>query len=270
MDPAHAPHKKLEKLQGVLAKCHRILVHAPGDLNRLKALGLIDNVAIFPHGIQDYTSLVSANSHYPKAAQNVGFTIASYGFFLPHKGLLELIEAVALLRKAGQNVRLQMVNAEYPSPESTAEIQKAKKKISGLDLSEYVRMTTDFLSDDESLSLLAAADLIVFPHQNTVESSSAAVRYGLATGRPVAVTPLPIFDDVVSAVYTLPGMTPDQIAQGIRQLLPELAIGTERVRKKITDAARWREAHRYSRLGQRLYGMLQALARQNCQSASQA
>ena len=78
-------------------------------------------------------------------------------------------------------------------------------------------MTTDFLPDDESLALLSAADLIVFPYQDTGESASGAVRYGLAIGKPVAVTPLPIFDDVVLRCLTLPGISPKEIAQGIRQ-----------------------------------------------------
>ncbi len=268
-DPAHVPHKKLEKLKGVLGICHRILVHSPGDLNRLKALGLINNVAIFPHGMRDYTPPSSANPKTTIASKDNCFTIASYGFFLPHKGLLELIEAVALLNQNGQKVRLYMVNAEYPVPESAALIQKAKEKISVLGLSDQVQMITDFLPDDESLSLLADADLIVFPYQDTGESSSAAVHYGLATGRPIAVTPLSIFDDVASAAHTLPGHTPSQIAQGISQLLHEIASGTEKVRKKEAEAARWREAHRYVHLGHRLYGMLQALAQQNCPSASQ-
>jgi glycosyltransferase involved in cell wall biosynthesis len=65
-------------------------------------------------------------------------------------------------------------------------------KISALGLDDRIQMTTEFLPDDESFALLARADLLVFPYQDTGESSSAAVRNGLATGRPVAVTPLPI------------------------------------------------------------------------------
>ncbi len=252
-DPVHIPHKRLEKLRGTLARCHRILVHAPGDLNRLKTLGLIENVALFPHGIRNYTPNLQAHV----VSKEDCFTIVSYGFFLPHKGLLEIIEALALLRQAGKKVRLHMVNAEYPVPESAALIQKAKEKISTLNLSEHIKLTTEFLPDDESISLLAVADLIVFPYQNTGESSSAAVRYGLATGRPVATTPLPIFDDVAPAVYTLPGISPAAIAQGIEQLISEITSETGMAKEK--EAARWRTAHRWVILSQRLYGMLKQL-----------
>ncbi|SMB98229.1 Glycosyltransferase involved in cell wall bisynthesis [Thermanaeromonas toyohensis ToBE] len=252
IDPEHVPHKKLSKLQEPLKRCHRILVHSVSDLNRLKALGLVENVTLFPHGIIDYTPVSHPGS-------TTRFTIASYGFFLPHKGLLELIEAVAMLRLEGFDVSLKMVNAEYPIPESAYLIQEAKKKIREFGISDFVKLTTNFLSDEDSLSLLADADLIVFPYQHTSESASGAVRYGLATGRPVAVTPLAIFDDVSPAVFYLPGFTPKEIAQGIKQLLLDIAADTEPIRAKKEVAKRWVKEHQYSRLGNRLYGMLCAL-----------
>jgi hypothetical protein len=157
-----------------------------------------------------------------------------------------------------------MVNAEYPVPQSAALIEEARTTIFRVVLREHVEMRTDFLADEESFALLSDVDLIVFPYQQTGESSSAAVRYGLATGVPVAVTPLAIFDDVASAVFQLPGQSPDQIASGIRQLLGEVVRDSPVVRDKRESADRWREAHRYSGLGQRLHGMLRGLARQRC------
>lgn len=254
-DPVHVmPHQRLEKIRETLARCHRILVHAPSDLNRLKALGLTENTTLFPHGIRDYTPS-------PSATPGDCFTIASYGFFLPHKGLLELIKAVSLLNTSGRQVRLHLVNAEYPVPESALLIKEAQKKISALSMRDHIQMTTDFLPDDESLALLAQADLLVFPYQNTGESASGAVRQGLATGRPVAVTPLSIFDDVISAAHILPGCSPKDLAQGIELLIQGITNETETIRTKEAEATRWREAHRYVFLGQRLYGMLQALSR---------
>lgn len=258
-DPVHVPHKRLEIISEQLARCHRILVHAPGDLNRLKALGLVDNVALFPHGIRDYSSPQRSANDTGIPSRKSSFTIASYGFFLPHKGLPELIEAVALLKQWGCDVQLEMVNAEYPVPESATLIWEAKGKISKLGLDDQVRMTTDFLPDEESLALLSTADLIVFPYQETGESASGAVRYGLAVGKPVAVTPLSIFDDVAPAVLKLPGVSPSEMARGIQGILGEIARASESCQSKANDAARWRADHGYTRLGLRLYGILSKL-----------
>lgn len=249
VDPVHVPHRKLSMLRSALSRCDRVFVHAIPDMNRLKDLSLVDNVAIFPHGILDYSTKT------PEL--NRVFKVASYGFFLPHKGLLELIEAIGLLRNKGVKVELHMVNAEYPAAESKNIIQKAEEKIIELGLRDVVVLNTAFLPDSECLDKLSGMDLIVFPYQNTGESSSAAVRYGLVTGRPVAVTPLPIFDDVKSAVHHLPGMTPLEIASGIESLIGNIA--SDQGQNVALNAERWREAHRYSKVASRLHNILQAL-----------
>ncbi len=252
-DPTHVmPHKTLKKLLEPLKRCQRILVHTPQDMNRLKDLGLVNNVTLFPHGILDYQAAT-------KSSQTPSFTVASYGFFLPNKGLLELIEAVSILRNDGVDVHLRLVNAKYPKDESERLISIAKQQISNSGLVDHVEMTTDFLTDGESLALLSDADLIVFPYQESGESSSAAVRYGLAVGRPVAVTPMAIFDDVAPAVNYLPGHSPDEIALGIKRLIDQTVNNPEQMRRKMDEANRWRDAHRYSNIGFRLNGLLNAL-----------
>jgi O-antigen biosynthesis alpha-1,2-mannosyltransferase len=263
-DPEHAPHKILANLAPVLQRCDRLLVHSVADLNRLKALGLVSNVALFPHGILDYPS---HSSSVTRSSQRE-YLIASYGFFLPHKGLPELIEAVAQLRSRGHFVRFRMVNAEYPVGESRILIEDCKSLIIRLGLQNSIEMVTDYLTDAESFKLLSDADLIVFPYQHTAESASGAVRYGLATGRPVAVTPLAIFDDVSMAVHRLPGHGPDKIASGIQDLLDQISASSPSVNETSKHAARWRDAHRYSNLTTRLDGILRALVQQRINQGS--
>ena len=254
VDPEHLRNKRLASLQSALARCDRLLVHSPADLNRLKALGLVENVALFPHGIVDRDE----PSAVPSATGDT-FTIASYGFFLPHKGLPELLEAVATLRASGINLRLTMVNSEYPVGESKQMIAAASARIDKLNLGSHVRLVTDFLPAEQSLSLLEEANLIVFPYQATGESSSAAVRTGL--GRPVVVTPLSIFDDVSTAVFKLPGCTTADIVTGIECLIKDIRQNTEQVQLTGRHAKGWRDAHRHSRLGPRLHRTLIALQR---------
>jgi glycosyltransferase involved in cell wall biosynthesis len=253
-DPAHAPDRQLVMLADALSRCDRVLVHGVGDLNRLKSLGLVDNVAIFPHGVVDVAEVVVAKER-PQAGQP--FVLASYGFFLPHKGLTELVEAIGLLVAQGLDVQLRMINAEYPVGESKALIEATRRQIAALKLQDRISLQTEYLKDQQSLDQLSGADLIVFPYQGTGESSSAAVRYGLATGRPVAVTPISIFDDVGGAVHRLPGVTPGELSEGIAALMQPAQAGATEV---ASAAARWRQAHRYSRLGLRLYNTLLGLA----------
>jgi len=255
-DPEHDKSKKLEFLKDSLVQCHRILVHSLKDLNRLKALGLVENVTLFPHGVVDVIPK-PVNLQIPPNR----FVIGSYGFFLPNKGLLELIEAVSILVKSNVNIHLIMVNAEYPILESREIINEAKKLIQRMELKERITMITDFLPDEESLGYLSKADLIVFPYQKTGESASGAVRYGLASKKPVAVTPLPIFEDVYKAVYKLPGTKPEEIAMGIKKFI-ELYEKVDPVVYEIKENAdKWRETHLYSKIGKKLGGIILGLNR---------
>ncbi|UVK38223.1 glycosyltransferase [Mesorhizobium sp. AR10] len=255
-DPPTLPDRRLRAIAKVLSCCHRILVHSVADMNRLKDIGLVDNVTLFPHGLIESPV---APQEAARGDAKGPYLLASYGFFLPHKGLHALIRAVGLLRKNGVDVKLRMVNAEYNVAQSRLLIHKARELITDLGLDQHVELHTDFLDDQESFALLTEADLIVFPYEDTGESASGAVRYGIAAKRPVAVTPLPIFDDVREAVFELPGQDPDSISIGIQNLLAELSMNSELARQKASDAERWRTAHQQKRLSARLERMLKAL-----------
>jgi hypothetical protein len=65
---------------------------------------------------------------------------------------------------------------------------------------------------------LAVADVQLFVYGPTRESASGAVTIGLATHKPVLVSPQSIFSDLSSCTYSLKGMAPEDVAQGV---LPE-------------------------------------------------
>ena len=260
VDPVHLENKKLSMLASALARCDRILVHSIADLNRLKNIGLVQNVTLFPHGVLDARQMNLSPTMVSKKSTDE-IWIASYGFFLPHKGLLELIDAFALLLTKYSHLRLRMVNAQYPAPISAQLILEAQEKIAKLGLGEHIDLHTDYLPDVQSLALLQASDLIVFPYQHTGESSSAAVRQGIAAGKPIAVTPLAIFDDVASAAHVLPGTSVSHIAQGLERILQDMQEGQAHFKATEVRAAQWRLEHYYPVLARRLMAMMQGLAR---------
>jgi glycosyltransferase involved in cell wall biosynthesis len=256
-DPLHVPHKKLTDMLPALRRCHRIFVHSVADMNRLKVHGLLNNVALFPHGILDRPAREE------KPSGDRPFRIASYGYFLPHKGLLELIDAVVSLRVSGALIELLMVNAQYPAPISIQAIAQARDKIADSQAETYITLQSDYLDDERSLDYLSGADLIVFPYQETGESASGAVRFGIACGAPVAVTPLSIFDDVNEAVHLLPGTSVEHIAHGINTLMRDIRCADPQITAKAEQCARWRADHRYSKLSARFANMLSALHLEN-------
>lgn len=238
-----------------LEKCERIYVHSVADVNNLKDFGLVDNVALFPQGV-----LPKISCNVPEKLQSLGLTgkrvVAAYGYLLPHKGIQQLITAFSQLAASDPSLHLLLVNALYPAPESEDEARKCKVLISKLKLANRVTLSTDFLTDDASLAMLQVATVIVYPYQKTKESSSAAVRMGLATGCPVAVTPLEIFDDVADAVHVLAGTDPVSIAKGVRELLDNPALAA----KTVTCAERWVESRQWPVLSVRLLNIIDGFA----------
>ncbi len=232
---------------GGMKKCDRILVHTLPDMERLKALGLVDNVMVLPHGLVNVVAQFPRPIEYRKVA-----LIASFGFCFPHKGLVPLVEAVRLLKQQGHAIRLRMVNAEYPNDASRIELLKIKDTIHRLDLTDDVELYTDFLEDAACFKLLSEADLVVNPTSNTTESASGSVRYGLAVGSPVAVTPLSFFDDLGEAVFRLPGVSPEDLASGIAEALGHIRSGSATFEHRREAARRWVDGHDYRRLGLRL------------------
>lgn len=250
------PGAELFRMIDHLRRCDRLLVHSIGDLNRLKMIGLVDNVALFPHGAIRSEPTASRSNASVDATIPL---IATYGFCLPNKGLSQLVEAIAILRDARTPVRLRMLNAAFPGSASTTLIDSLRAQIAIYDLEGLVEFDSAFRTDEESLDRLAEADLIVFAYQQSGESASGAVRYGMSVGRPVAVTPQPIFSDVDGAVFTLPGASPIAIAKGIAAAIESIRTGSEEARVVATAAEAWRREHDFARLGSRLANMCHAI-----------
>ena len=249
-DPVGVPSKQLKVLAETLKKCDTILVHSELDLERLNDYNIIKNVSIFPQGIFDYRPKKVFRSLKSSPL------IASYGFFREHKGLVELVLAVNNLLQRGVSIKLLMVNSEYPAPDSKKTIEEALLVIKELGLDGEIKVVKDYLCDEDSIDMLSNADLVVFPYQNTTESSSAAVRHGIASGRPVAVTPLDIFEDLNPCVFKLPGITPEEIATGIEAILKKLKENDSDAIVTMQNAAEWSKKHRFSVLSKKLYQII--------------
>ena len=244
--------KSLAALLPELNGCRRLLVHRPADLNQLKALDIRAPAVLFPHGVD--CQLAPEPSFRLPGHLAGRRLIASYGFLLPHKGLRALIAAFALLRQQHADLHLLLLNAEYPAPDSVQEAKACAADIQALGLAADTTLITDYLPDATSLAWLKHAECVVFPYQHTQESSSAAVRWGLLSGRPVLCTPLPIFDDVATVVQWLPGSNSAAIAQALAEFLAQPVAAKHQLAQQ-----HWREQHDWARLSLRLRGLLMGL-----------
>ena len=266
-----------------LARATRLIVHGVTDLNRLKSFGLHSNTVLIPHGVPFLPNKNGTESKADSPARRtrdfVGLKrrplIATFGFLLPGKGIIELIQAQRLLvdrarRAKVKKPHLLLVNALYPSKISEEEYEACISCIQDLKLTRNVTIVTEFLPELEALTLLQMSDLIVYGYQSSQESASGAVRLGLASGAPVAVTPLPIFEDVRDVTHQLPGVTPDKMAEGVENILRASGLwrglqwSSPKANSTIKDMAEkqsaWVDACAWPNVARRFWGLLRATA----------
>ena len=260
-DPESNANKKLIYLVNTLKKVDRIMVHSISDLNRLKAIGLIENICLFPHGIIENknennlrnTRLLSSN-----LKTESPLNICTFGFCLPNKGFEELIHAIHLLSKKEFPVQLKIFSALYRS-EYSWYYEKLISLIKKLMIEDIVEVYPEYLTEQCSLNMLSKSDLIILPNQSSNESSSASARHALATGKPLLVTPINLFDNISNLVDYLPGMSSEEIALGIEEWLlnnnksPKINNDIKILRLELINKLS------FSRVGDRLQSIIESL-----------
>ena len=223
------PSKRIEKVVEGLKTCSTVMVHTNSDVEHLKKLGIEDNVVMIPHGIYPPPSKSA------EALPVTGRVMGSFGFLLPHKGQLELVEAFERLPGWDELLLLCATREGSGKMETKMNSLIAKKGLTG-----RVRLVTDFLDDDVAIATLAKCELLVFPYQNTKESASGAVRMGVAAGVPLAVTPIPIFDDVTGAIR-MRGRTVDDIVASISKISQDDLDSSRKSMIELRDSLQWDE-----------------------------
>ncbi len=229
----------------------KLYVHSVADMNLIKerSTRLLPNTTLFPMGAVAFKRTENRR-------RDGIFRIASFGFLLPHKGMLELIKGFAMVYRDNPDCRLQLFTSTLDD-RSKAHAQECEAAIAKLGLTDAVDFDTRFLPEDELLSNLAAADLLVMPYQSSTESASAAAKMCLSSGTPVLCSPLPIFTDVDGAVDFLESSSPEHIARAIKERIAE----PERLDRSADLRAEWVRQHDWSLLSGRLRAVVRRLAK---------
>ena len=241
----HGREISLADLIPGLERAERVLVHARADAEELARAGLRRPALVIPMGNVLFPSRERAS-----LAREMGLSgrrvVASFGFALPHKGVLETIEAVGLLRERIPGILYLALAAERPEIESVRYLEACRSRIEELGLQSSVLLIPGFLPDAEAAALLQCAEAVVLAYQATRETSSAAVRFPLGCGRATLTTPVPMFENVRDAVLQIPGGTPESIAEGLRTVLEDDALRLSLEEKAAAHARRnsWPEVSR--------------------------
>lgn len=204
--------------------CSALIVHQKKDKELLCSYGIREEIIfVINHG-QMIFSEISAKAAQRQKGISASPVIGSYGFLLPHKGIKEAIQAVAILKEDYPDILYMPVCALYESPISYGYYQECKKEVEALGLEENVKFITDFLPNSESLSYLQACDVLVMPYKPTGESASGAIRPCLAVKRPIITTRQPIFDEFKEYTYQIEASDKELIADAIETIIKDKEV----------------------------------------------
>lgn len=208
-----------EHLAGINKLGAKIIVHTPAEQSLLIDQG-IQNVFYVPLGIQDHPD-ENANECREKLGITGHPVIGSFGFLRPHKGVLEAIKSINILKEEYPNILLLGVNALYPSDDSKQYLAKCEALIQELELNRHVKLITSFMEMKDIIHYLHASDLILLPYHASKEGASAAANTGIAAKRALVISKSAIFDEVREAGYILDSIEPAFMAREVKTLLAD-------------------------------------------------
>lgn len=227
-----------------------LVVHQESDRRRLAEVGVVDNVHLMLHGTEESVDIDRAAARRRHGVPSHAFVVGTFGFLLPHKGLLRLVESVARLVDRGIDARLVATCAIHPDPSSAAHEREVRAAVSRLGIGDRVRLVTDFLDPAVSRDLLATADVLALPYEATNESASGALRSVLPLGRAILTSALPIFEDAADAVEQVPApVEVDELTDALAKLWrdPAMRVAVEQRVRTLAEATSFRRTARRTR-----------------------
>lgn len=209
----------LKTITKQLNRCAAIVIHQQKDQEILVKYGIKEEIIhIIPHGQIEYPE-VSSSYGKERIKINTSLVIGSYGFLLPHKGIKEVIQAVALLKEKYSDILYMPVCALHDSPQSREYLRECIEEAERLEVGKNVRFITGFLPNDESMKYLQACDIMAMTYKPSLESASGAIRFCLAACRPIITTSQPIFEEFKDCTYSIGSADKTEIANAIENLL---------------------------------------------------
>ncbi len=230
-------NERYGRLVSVLENAQAVVVHRAEERERLLASGL-GRVCVQRQGIYVAEELQRAA---PAGSEDGVFTVACFGFFLPPKGIYELLEAFSAACFVNPSLRLKLINSLYDIPESHAYASECVRLLRNRGLTDRVLLSTGFLEQDEIVRELADSDLVVLPYTHSTESSSAAIRLPLASLTPVLCSDLQLFREFAGMVHLYPAGDTVALANRLIELSTDLKLlrSFEGRQRRYVDELNW-------------------------------
>ncbi|MBU0638197.1 MAG: glycosyltransferase family 4 protein [Planctomycetes bacterium] len=173
--------------------CDRLIVMSQRGVDFLKDIygippGKID---LIPHGIPD-VPFVDPNFYKDQFGVEGRNVILTFGLLSPNKGIENAIKALPSVCARHPNTTYLIVGATHPHlirHEGEAYRESLEALTRKLGVHENVVFHNRFVSIEELVELIGAADIYVTPYLNQTQIVSGTLAYAVGAGKPVISTP---------------------------------------------------------------------------------
>ena len=126
----------MKDMASTLAKLSGLFVHTLSDIHALPRLAQSTRVAAIPHGVAD---LSERRAKSQSKSANGEFRIGAFGFCMPHKGVIEHIKALGMLRDRIPNLRVTLLHSLNDEPKTINYALEVMTLIKRLRLDDVIR-----------------------------------------------------------------------------------------------------------------------------------
>lgn len=244
------------------SKLSGLFVHTLEDVLELPNLAQSTRVAVIPHGISNFAAIDSRQekSTLDSAAISIGrdFHIGSFGFCMPHKGIIENILALHILRKRVPNVRATFLHSITEERKTVDYALRVMRLVKSLGLETVVELDFRMLPMEDVRRRLSECDLLVFSYRPNAESASGALREVAGLQIPLLCTPVSTFGDLGDICFSTGGFEPIDIADAMCRFF----FDAELARSRRDLQAEYVEAHSWASIGARLFNIIEVELRE--------
>jgi len=221
------------------------IVHTIDEKELLSQVGL-GNVVHIPLGlleIDDEDKQMVQNELGIKSS----FVVGGFGFLRPHKGVLEALESINLLRKEIPDICFLGLHSSSETPDSKVYVDQCFEYISSHNLERNVKLLTEFMEIEQVLHYLHACDLILLPYHPSNEGSSASATTALTSKRALMVSNSNIFKEIRNICEVLENIDPNTIASK----LSKLHANPARLAELAEASSKYAEEHSFEKVGEK-------------------
>lgn len=150
-----------------------------------------ERIVVIPHGIPDM-AFVDPNFYKDQFGVEGKNVVLTFGLLSPNKGIETMIKALPGILRSVPDVVYIVVGATHPNllkSEGEAYRLSLERQAERLGVKEHVVFYNRFVSSEELLEFLGAADLYVTPYLNRAQITSGTLAYAFGCGKAVVSTP---------------------------------------------------------------------------------